>query len=47
MKLVAWPASQVVTRYAAVVLLTLLAVVGYLLVVDVAASGLVDSITGR
>lgn len=47
MKLVAWPSSREVTQYAAVIGFTLLVLVAYLLVVDVAASGLVDRVTGR
>ena len=47
MRAVAWPTAEAASRAAAVVLLTLLLVIGYLLVVDVATVSFVDRITGR
>jgi preprotein translocase subunit SecE len=44
---VSWPASEAVSRTAAVVLLTLVVVMAYLLVVDVASASFIERVTRR
>ena len=47
MRMVVWPSTGDISRYATVVGFTLVLVIAYLLVIDVAMSTFIDRVTGR